>query len=229
MREYILKEYGSWSVLLISFLIGLGVSREFSWAEVPLLLSLGILINAKQPFTRWRRAKAGKTALWIFLVHIAVAAAILLVLYGSGITMLLPLLVFPAAYLLANAFAGEHAVVTELLGFALLSLAGVLAKHLMTGGLDVPLFTGLVMYFCAGVFKVRTLLRRRAIDRVLTALWLVLAFFAYRGMHLPYLLLLPLADNLLVALSPYRVKLKTTGWIEVGKGILFLALFIGLY
>lgn len=47
-------------------------------------------------------------------------------------------------------FAGEHFVLTEVLGFALMRLAAVLAKFLITGGIDVRLFIAVALYFGAG-------------------------------------------------------------------------------
>jgi hypothetical protein len=48
-------------------------------------------------------------------------------------------------------------------------------------------------------------------------------------MHIPVIILLPLVDNLIVSAYPYKVKLQTTGWIEVGKSLIFLSLFIYYY
>jgi len=47
-KGYILKEYGSWSVLTVAFLIGLGVTRELPWQALPLFIALGLLVNSKQ-------------------------------------------------------------------------------------------------------------------------------------------------------------------------------------
>jgi hypothetical protein len=43
------------------------------------------------------------------------------------------------------------------------------------------------------------------------------------------IILLPLLDNLIVAATLYKVRLQTTGWIEVAKSVLFLVLFISYY
>jgi Flp pilus assembly protein protease CpaA len=104
----------------------------------------------------------------------------------------------------------------------------VLAKFLLTAGLDARLFLGVALYFTAGVFKVKTLLLRKTQDRILGALYVMLSAYVYRRMHIPLIVLLPLIDNLIVAAWPYKVKLKTTGWIEVAKGLAFLGLF-GFY
>jgi YwiC-like protein len=228
-KGYFLKEYGSWSVLIVAYLIGIGVSRAFSWTLVPLFLSLGLLINSKQAFTKWNRGTRDRRSLVIFLAQIAVAAAILIPIFGGDVPMLLPLLIFPAAYLISNKIAGEHFILTEMLGFALISLAAVLAKFLLTGGLDVRLFLGVALYFTAGVFKVKTLLLRKTKDRVLGSLYILFSVYVYFRMHIPLLILLPLIDNLIVALRPYKVKLKTTGWIEVAKSLVLLGMFIIFY
>jgi hypothetical protein len=228
-KGYFLKEYGSWSVLTLAYLIGAGVSGAFSWTLVPVFIALGLLINSKQAFTKWNRGTDDRKSLIIFLGHIAAATVILVAVFGGDIPRLLPLLIFPAAYLLSSKLAGEHFILTELLGFALLSLAAVLAKFLLTAGLDARLFLGVALYFTAGVFKVKTLLLRKTQDRILGALYVMLSAYVYRRMHIPLIVLLPLIDNLIVAAWPYKVKLKTTGWIEVAKGLAFLGLFVFYY
>jgi hypothetical protein len=227
-KSYFLKEYGSWSVLIVSFITGLAVSRGFSWLAILLVLALGLLINSKQAYTLSVR-RGDKTATASFLGHLGVAAAILVLIFGSDLFSLLWLLIFPTAYLLMNRLAGEHFVLTEVLGFMLISLAAVLAKFLITGGIDIRLFVATAVYFSAGVFKVKALLRKRKQDRILSALYVIFAAFMYKGFHIPLIILLPLLDNLLVAIRPYYVKLKTTGWIEVAKSLLFLALMLAFY
>jgi hypothetical protein len=225
-KGYFLKEYGSWSVLIVAYLIGIGVSRTFTWTVIPLFLALGLLINSKQAFTKWSRRPGDRKSLIIFVGHIAAATIGLLAVFDGDIPMLLPLLIFPLAYLLMSKFAGEHSVITEVLGFTLLSLSAVLAKFLLTGGLDVRLFVGTALYFTAGVFKVKAVLLKRKKDRVLTMLHVVIAVLVYHRMFIPVIILLPLVDNLVVSAFLYRVKLQTTGWIEVGKSLIFLSLFI---
>ena len=228
-RGYFLKEYGSWSVLIIAYLIGLGVSHTYSWAALPLFFALGLLINSKQAFMKWMRGTGDRTSLAILLGQIAVAAVILVGVFRSDIPRLLPLLVFPALYLLMNKLKGEHFVLTEVLGFTLLSLAAVLAKFLLTDGLDVRLFLGVALYFSAGVFKIKAMLLKKTRDRVLTAIAVGVAAAVYHRMHIPIIILLPLVDNVIVAATPYHVKLRTTGWIEVAKSLLFLGLFVTYY
>ena len=229
VKGYFLKEYGSWSVLSVSFLIGLIVSREASWLAVPLFLALGLLINSKQAFMKWVRRKEDSQSLFIFLGQVLVAACMMAAIFRGDVPRLLPLLCFPAAYLISNKLAGEHHLVTEILGFTLISLAAVLSKFLVTGGIDVRLFVAVVFYFSAGVFKVKTLVLKKTGDRILTILWVVIAVFAFNGFHISRLILLPLFDNVLAALTLYKAKLKTIGWMEVAKSLAFLILMAALY
>jgi hypothetical protein len=228
-KGYLLKEYGSWSVLIVSYLIGLGVARQFPWQAVPVFFALGLLINSKQAYTRWVRQPTVREHGLVFLGQVGLATLVLLVVYGRGVPQLLPLLVLPAAYLLMNRLAGEHFVLTEILGFALLSLAAVLAKFLVVEGVDVRLFVGTALYFTAGVFKIKAVLLKKMRDRVLTVLWVLFAAYAYHRFHIALLILLPLAENIVAAVTLYKVRLQTTGWIEVAKSLTFLAFMIGSF
>jgi hypothetical protein len=228
-KAYFLKEYGSWSVLIVSSVIGVGVSRTFSWAVIPLFIVLSLLINSKQAFSKWIRRSEGIMALTVFLAQVAAAVIILVFLFGSGIMMLLPLLVFPAAYLLSYRFAGEHSILTEVLGFVLLSLAAVLMKYLLTGGIDVRLFLGVAFYFSAGVFKIKSLVQKKARYRLMTILIIPASLYIYHRMYIPMIILLPLLDNFIAASTLYKVSLKTTGWIELAKSLTFLVLFLSYY
>jgi len=170
-----------------------------------------------------------RTHLVVFLGQAGIAAVILAAVYGRGIPQLLPLLVLPAAYLVMHRFAGEHHVVTELLGFALLSLAAVLARFLVVEGVDIRLFVGTALYFTAGVFKVKAVLLKKTRDRVLSVLYILFAAYAYHRFHLAVVALLPLAENIVMAATLYKVRLQTTGWIEVTKSVVFLVLMILLF
>ena len=225
-KGYFLKEYGSWSVLTVAFLIGLGVSRAFPWQAVPLYAALGLLINSKQAYTKWTRQPSVRRHLAVLLGQVGAASLILLLLFAGNLPLVLPLLIFPAAYLLMNRFAGEHHVLTELLGFAILSLAAVLARFLIVEGVDVRLFVATALYFTAGVFKVKAVLLKKTRDRVLTVLYVLFALYAYQRFHIASIALLPLAENIVMAMTLYKVRLQTTGWIEVVKSLAFLVLMI---
>jgi hypothetical protein len=125
-----------------------------------------------------------------------------------------------------NRFAGEHFVVTELFGFTLLSLAAVLAKFLVVEGVDVRLFVATALYFTAGVFKVKAVLLKKTRDRILTVLYVLFGLYAYHRFHIAFIVLLPLLENIVTAFTLYKVRLQTTGWIEVVKSLIFLGLMV---
>ena len=229
VKKYFLKEYGSWSVLIVSYVAGACAAHTFTWLLFPLFVSLALLINSKQAFMKWLRNVEDRKSSFIMLGQLLTAAIILVAIFRSEMPRLMPLLIIPALYLLSNRLAGEHALITEILGFALISLAAVLAKFLLTDGIDVRLFMGVAFYFIAGVFKIKALIFKKIQDRIFTAVYVLLSIFVYRRFYIPVIILLPLLDNLVVSATLYKVKLQTTGWIEVVKSLLFLILFVSYY
>ena len=85
------------------------------------------------------------------------------------------------------------------------------------------------LYFTAGVFKVKAVLLKKVRDRVLTVLYVLFAVYAYHRFHIALLILLPLVENVVMALTLYKVRLQTTGWIEVAKSLLFLGLCVAYF
>lgn len=215
--------------MIVAYLVGAGVSHAFTWLLIPLFAALALLINSKQAFMKWLRKAEDRKSFFIMLGQLLVAAVILAVIFKSDIPRLLPLLVIPVLYLLSNRFVGEHALLTEFFGFALISLAAVLAKFLLTSGVDVRLFIGVALYFTAGVFKIKAVILKKTQDRVLAVLYVFFAVIVYRRFYIPVIILFPLLDNLIVAATLYKVRLQTTGWIEVAKSFLFLVLFVYYY
>ena len=67
------------------------------------------------------------------------------------------------------------------------------------------------------------------VDRAVSVAYLLLAVVLYALFEIPVVLLLPLMDNLAFSIAPYQVRLKTLGWIEVAKSLLFLLLIALAY
>lgn len=226
MKRYILKEYGSWGVMLMAFAAGPAVSGRFSMKALAALLALALFINAKQAFTVWMRSAAAErtTPLAVFLGQGILATALLTAVSGQGITQLIPYAGIPFAYLLCLKLLGEHALPTEVLGFVLLSLSSLIGRFAVSGVIDPRLYLAAAVFFTAGVFKVRIQFRKEARYRMLMIAYLAGSIVIYLTFDLPLLLLVPLADNFLFALIRYRAALSTTGWLEVSKGLAFLVL-----
>ncbi|MFN3395323.1 MAG: YwiC-like family protein [Thermodesulfovibrionales bacterium] len=228
MRRFLLKEYGSWSVMILSFITGILISRAFTLNSFLSLLSLSLFINSKQAFTIWFRQKNIK-ALYIFFCQIIVATLLILFAFPSGTLRLLPFAIIPLIYIISLYFIGEHALVSELAGFAVLTLSSLIARFSVSGTIDLPLYIATALFFMSGVLKVRIQLKKKLIDRVAMILYLVSAAIIYSSINIPVIILLPLIDNLIFSMTLYRVRLAVTGWIEVAKSILFVILSISFY
>ena len=226
MKQYILKEYGSWGVMTLSYLTGIILSGRVTAGAVAVFIALALYINSKQAFVLWlrRRGHNSAQALVLFIAQVAAATMILLFVLGSSLFSLMPYTVVPLAYLLCLKFLGEHSLLTEISGFVLLSLSSLLAKFAGSGTIDPVLFAAVAVFFTAGVFKVRVQFTKGTAQRILMVIYVVFAFTAYWAMRLPIFVLLPLLDNLIFSVTLYRVKVRVTGWLEVLKGTAFLLL-----
>ncbi len=229
MRKFLLKEYGSWGVMLISWLTGLTVSRSFSLRALAALLAIAFAMNSKQALTLWMRRPGGAKYGALFLLQVVAAGVILLLIFRNEIPILLPFAALPAAYILLNRFTGEHSAATEVTGFFLLALSALIARFAVTSEIDLRLYLAAALFFTAGVFKVRVQLRKRLVDRAVMMLYILLAFDVYYFLKLPVIALLPLADNLFFSIILYKVKLRIAGWVEVAKGLVFLILMTFAY
>ncbi len=214
----------------LSFLTGVLVSGSFSLQVLPAFAAICLLINSKQALTLWWRAKpsSGRHAA-AFFFQVGLASVIFLSLVRGSFTVFLPYTAVPIAYILLNRYAGEHAIYTEVAGFALLAMAAPLAKFFCTGQLDSRLYIAVAVFFCAGVFKVRVQLRKGIRERSAMCLYLVFAAAVYYAIKAPFPALLPLLDNLIFAATLYKMKLRAAGWTEVSKGVMFLLLMSLFY
>ncbi|MFI5295517.1 MAG: YwiC-like family protein [Thermodesulfovibrionales bacterium] len=231
MKRYLLKEYGSWGVMALSFLTGVLVSGGFSLKVLPAFIAICLLINSKQALTLWWRAQPAESGrhMAAFSMQAGPASVILLLLFGESVTKFLPYAGVPLAYILLSRYAGEHAVYTEVAGFALLAMAAPIAKFLCAGQVDLRLYIAVAVFFCAGVFKVRVQLRKRIWERSAMCLYLVFAATVYYVISAPFFALIPLSDNLIFAVTLYKIKLRAAGWTEVLKGVTFLVLMFLFY
>lgn len=226
MTQYILKEYGAWTVMILSFLTGALTSGETGINVIASFLAFALLINSKQAFTGWIRGTRKGKPLIIFISQILIASLIFIALFGADTFKLLPYLIIPVIYLLLFRFAGEHFFLTEVCGFALLTLSSLVARFSITGDIDNNFYLSVVIFFIAGVFRVRVQTRKGTLERVSTVFYVIFAVFVYHLIKTPVVILLPLIDNLILSITLYSVRLKTTGWIELTKGVVFLLLNI---
>lgn len=226
LKQYILREYGSWGVMTLSYLTGLVVSGRVTPGAAAVFIAIALYINSKQAFVLWMRRREGNSSrsLAAFVLQVLAATMLLLPVLSESMVLLIPYTFVPLAYLLCLKFLGEHSLITEISGFVLLSLSALVAKLTATGVVDPVLFTTVAIFFTAGVFKVRLQFAKGMLQRVLMFVYVGFAIAAYWLMRAPVLVLLPLIDNLFFSITLYRLKLRLTGWLEVLKGVAFLLL-----
>ena len=226
MKRYVLKEYGSWGVLVLSYLAGLSVSAGFRPGVIAGFVALALFVNSKQALTSLLRGGASgfREDIAVFIAQVLTASVILIFLLGADLPRFLPFAVVPLMYLCLLRFAGEHAFLTEIAGFSLLSMASLISRFIISGEIDLRLYVAVAVFFASGVFKVRAKFKRGMCERLSAAFYVFASAASYYLLRIPLIVLLPLADNLIFSATLYRVKLKTAGWIEVAKGTVFLVL-----
>jgi hypothetical protein len=231
MKKYILREYGSWGVMVLSFITGILAGGGFPPRAVAALFSLVLYVNSKQALSLWLRGKADRSLkpLAVFAVEVFLATLLLVVVLSGSIIRFAPYALVPVAYLSLFLLAGEHAMATEITGFLLLALSSLVARFSVDSVVDFRLFVAVALFFTAGVFRVRVQLKKGKKERLSMLLYSFLSGAGYAAMQLSLLPLLPLADNIIFAAIPYRVRLRTTGRIELAKGLLFVILMAASY
>jgi YwiC-like protein len=231
LKRYILREYGSWGVAVLSYLAGLSATGGLTPAGITAFVAIVLCINSKQAITGWLRSKGrdSQKSFAVFVSQIVIAMVLMVSIAWHSLTAVLPFLVIPAAYLLLFRLKGEHFILTEITGFFLLAFAAPVAELAASGRIDVRLYIAVAVFFTAGVFKVRVQFTRRGAYRVLMVVYLAFAASIYHLLALPLIALVPLADNMVFAVTLYKAKLRTAGWLEVAKGALFVVLIAATY
>lgn len=230
MKEYLLKEYGSWIVFFFSFLTGLTVSSGPSGLEQVTILIAGlILVNSKQSLTRLLRRERPKRFLISFILQVLAASILIFITLGSSVLSMAVYALIPILYFILLFTKGEHFFLTEITGFATLSLAGLAADFTATGAVHPQIYLSIAIFFTASVFKIRVQIRKRVIDRALTFLYTGAALLVFQLLELPYIVLLPLLENLIHSITLYSIRLRYQGWIEALKTLIFFSLMTLYY
>ena len=238
MNIPVVKEWGSWAVFVSSLSAGLitGLSayqwqavRVFSIKTLFTVLGLSLLINSKNPLASTIRTKgANKEHLLWFLFFSMSGLAFLSPFLIDGLKSFSIFSLFIVSYVILLSRGKEHYLVTELNGFALLTLSAPIVYFVITGEMSLRLYAAVFIFFAAGVFKVRVRLKKTLVFRWITALYCFAAPVVFYGLNISVILLLPLLENIVNVLLMREEKLKTTGDIELIKAVVFIVL-IGLF
>lgn len=228
--KIILREYGSWSVFLISYFLGILLQGGdvFSYVTFLPLLGLAGLVNSKLYLTLWLRHRVQKDLI-ILLLYLLAGFLLIYASLGNEILGLLHLSLIPLLYIIFIYKLGEHHILTEITGFATITLSVIVASYTINHYIDYRLYLLTFTYFAAGVFKVRVQLRKTLKERIVMILYVTFLAILYPLLKIPILPLLPLLENIVYSVILYRVKLRFTGWMEVAKSLAFMLLTVGYY
>jgi len=237
MKVPIVKEWGSWAVFSSSCLAGLiaGLKtqpwlsgRDFTDLTVLTVLGLSFLINAKNPLASALRSKGKKEHVRWFLFFTLTGLALLIPFLTEGIKAFQFFALLVVSYIVLLYSGKEHHLAAELNGFALLTVSAPVVYFAVTGEMSWKLYLAVTVFFSAGVFKVRLRLRKTLLFRLLMILYCIMSAALFFYMNISLLILLPFLENIVTAFWLREEKLRTTGYIELTKGIVFL-IFTGLF
>lgn len=228
------KEWGSWIVFIsasIAALIAGSITGQSSDSElhslktVLAILGLAFLINSKNPLTALLRpgGRSRDNLLWS-LFFATIGLIMLLPVITEGIKPVLIALLLVISYIMLLLARKEHSLAAEFNGFALLTMAAPVVYFAITGEVSLRLYVCALLFFGAGVFKVKIRLKKSVFYRSMMVLYIVISAGSFILFDIPLILLLPLLENLISALYMRDEGLRTTGYIEMTKGIVFLVL-----
>ncbi|MEW6601786.1 MAG: YwiC-like family protein [Nitrospirota bacterium] len=234
MKIPLVKEWGSWAVFFSSSLAALaaglltrpcGTGRDFT--EVTLLTVLGMtfLINSKNPLASALRTRGNNKEHVLWFLFFSITGLLLLIPFlrdgARSFIMFSPLAL---TYIIMLYRGKEHSLFTEYNGFALLTLAAPVTYFTVSGVLSLKLYAAVLLFFGAGVFKVRVRTRKTLKYRWIMVLYCIAAIVFYYLMDVPAIILMPLTENLVSVILMREEKLRTTGYTELTKGIMFIIL-----
>jgi hypothetical protein len=250
MKIPIVKEYGSWAVFIFSCVAGLitglltrlwQTGKDFSMDTLLTILGLMLLINSKNPLSSALRTKSESTCLpqrqartegqrkehllW-FMFFSLVGFVLLIPFLTNGIKTFLFFSPLVLSYMILLSRGKEHYLLTELNGFALLTLSAPIIYFVITGEMSLRLYLAVFIFFAAGVLKVRVRIKKTLAYRWLMIFYCTASLVFFYYLNISVVVLLPLLENIISVLWMREETLKTTGNAELIKGVIFIILLI---
>ena len=128
------------------------------------------------------------------------------------------------SYIIILSLGREHHILAELNGFALLTLSSPIVYFVISGDVSLRLYIAVMLFFAAGVFKVRVRLKKNLFYRRVMIIYCSSVFLVFYLLAIPVILLLPLIENIISVTLMREERLRTTGYTEMVKGIAFIIL-----
>jgi len=233
MKIPVVREHGSWVVFILSAIIAIIAGIDAPMGTLPYyklsitILGLAMLINSKRPLTSVLKGTTRKSINMYWFLAFSISGLLMLIPFLiDGITafsIFIPIIIL---YIVLLYRGKEHSLVSELAGFALLCVTAPVVYFVLTGDLSLRLYIMVSLFFSAGVFKVRLRMRKGLGDRMVMILYCLGVFIIFRSLGISTVILIPLSENIITALWIRKEGLKTTGQIELLKGVAFTLLFL---
>lgn len=199
--------------------------REFSVSILLTVLGLTFLINSKNPLSSFLRARERKKEYFLWFVFFTLIGFLLLIPFlTEGIKKFLIFSVLVLSYIILLARGKEHALISELNGFALITLSAPISYFVITGEMALRLYICVFIFFAAGVFKVRARLKKNFTYRSVMILYCAVSSGLFYLLKISPFILLPLIENIISVIWMKEERLRTTGNTELIKGIIFTIL-----
>lgn len=234
MKVPLVKEWGSWVVFGASCLAAIAAALSTQRTEggvytpgmtIATIAGLFFLINTKPSLAAVIRTKGRQREHIVWSLLFTAAGLLLLSPFLlTGIYRFAPFLLLVVSYGVFVWRGREHHIVAELNGFALLTASAPVVYFVMTGMESMKLYAAVLLFFAAGVLKVRVRIRKSLFYRALMVIYCAVVPVAFYVMRINPVLLAPFAENIISSLWLREQKLKTTGNIELAKSILFVIL-----
>ena len=234
MKIPVVKEHGSWVVFIFSSIAGIAaglrvspwhMERDFFFVPILTIIGLIFLINSKAPLASALKTKAGRNRHFLWFAFFSVSGTLLLIpfLY-DGLKTFIVFLPLVLSYVVLLSLEMEHNLFVELLGFAILALSAPMVYFAVTGEMSYKLYLAVFIYFAGGIFKVRMRIKKDLAYRWLTGFYCAVSLPVFFLLNMPLVILVPFAENIASAVRMRDEKLRTTGNIELVKGLIFTAL-----
>jgi len=245
MKIPIVKEYGSWAVFGSSSLAALfaglmtrpwNAGRDFSGTTCMTILGLIFLINAKVPLSSLLRSKSftesgesdtgkhNRESLYWFIFYMITGMLLLVPFLIEGLGYFICFSALVISYSMLMSRGKEHHLFAEINGFALLTLSAPVIYFTVTGDVSMRLYIAVLVFFVAGVLKVRVRIRKTSAFRIAMLCYCAASAIIFYLLDISLILLVPLFENIISAIWLREEKLKTVGDIELTKGIIFIVL-----
>lgn len=229
MNRFVLKEYGTWSVAVIVYLAGIVVVGSVKILNTLLgILPLVLIVNSKKALSLALSKKRidKKFFLFLFIGQFTIGGILLYLLIQYKIFFFIPFGILLIIYTILTSRVGEQNLLSQLIGFVLLVFPFLIANLINASSINWRALAAILLFFTAAVFKIKALITRRLWYRLSILFHFLFTVFSYLRLKVPLWLLLPLVENLLVLLYPYNTSIKTQGWIELTKSLMYLILLI---